>query len=422
MEPRPEPVPASTPPDTERAVPEPSAAPKLRSLTTTVFLPAGLYEVGIGAVTPIVAVVAIRDGASLGVAALVLALLGIGQVIGDVPASAVADAIGDRKAMGVAAALSIVAAAGCIFARSVAVLIVGVTLIGAANSTFYLARQNYLIDIVPIPIRARAISTLGGTNRIGTFVGPFVGAAVIPLTDVRGAFGVMIVVSVGVIILLLCTGDVEPMSGIGQSVRGQVTTRTMLSAQRTLFGTLGIAVFLVGAVRAARQTVLPLWAEHLGLSASTVSVVFGLAAGLEMVMFYPAGKVMDTRGRLVVAVPAILGLGMGMMLLPLTSGIGTLSVVAAVMGLANGTGAGMMMTLGADAAPARGRVRFLGIWRVLGDSGNAAGPLVVSAVASVATLAAGIVTIGAVSVFAAASLVIFVPRYSAYARRPRPRK
>ena len=49
-------------------------------------------------------------------------------------------------------------------------------------------------------------------------------------------------------------------------------------------------------MRAARQTVLPLWADHLRISAETTSLVFGVAGAVEMLMFYPAGRVMDTRG------------------------------------------------------------------------------------------------------------------------------
>jgi hypothetical protein len=59
------------------------------------------------------------------------------------------------------------------------------------------------------------------------------------------------------------------------------------------------------------------------------------------------------------------------------------------------------------------------VWRVLSDSGNAAGPVIVSAVASIATLAAGIVAVGSVGVLAAIGLGAFVPRYSPYARRPK---
>ncbi|ODU07153.1 MAG: hypothetical protein ABS81_02295 [Pseudonocardia sp. SCN 72-86] len=74
-------------------------------------------------------------------------------------------------------------------------------------------------------------------------------------------------------------------------------------------------------------------------------------------------------------------------MLPLTSGIVGLTVVAMIMSFGNGIGSGVVMTLGADVAPPGNRLRFLSMWRLMGDTGNAAGPVVVSVVAGLTTLA-----------------------------------
>jgi MFS family permease len=87
------------------------------------------------------------------------------------------------------------------------------------------------------------------------------------------------------------------------------------------------------------------------------------------------------------------------------------------MGLGNGLGSGIVMTLGADVAPRDAMVRFLAQWRLMGDSGSASGPLLVAAVAAVAGLAAGIVAAGVVGLLAGAAVVRWVPRYSPYATR-----
>ena len=54
--------------------------------------------------------------------------------------------------------------------------------------------------------------------------------------------------------------------------------------------------------------------------------------------------------------------------------------VALVLGFGNGLGSGIVMTLGADRAPAVGRASFLAVWRMVSDGGTAAGPLVDSIV------------------------------------------
>src|SRR3546814_3174978 len=96
-----------------------------------------------------------------------------------------------------AAALSVLALLLCIFAGRASMLAVGVFLIGMASSVFMLARQTYMIDAVPVYMRARALSTLAGTMRIGVFVGPFAGAALIHFMGLQGAYWVAVVAMAG---------------------------------------------------------------------------------------------------------------------------------------------------------------------------------------------------------------------------------
>ncbi len=387
----------------------------LRSIAPSVFLPAMVYEIGNGATAPVIALTALHLGASPSTAGFMLALLGVGQILGDLPASALADRIGDRRAMILAAGLATAGMACCFFAPTLLVLGVALIMIGMANATFYLARQSYLTEVVPEALRARAMSTLGGSHRIGLFIGPFIGAAAIAVFDLRAAYLVAMATAVSSAVLLLVVPDVLLPPGHVAPVRGGVSSREMLADHRRLFATLGLAILAVGAVRAARQTVLPLWSQHLGLSAAQTSLIFGIASAVDMALFYPSGKVMDRYGRLAIALPSMTILGLSMMALPLTTGALSLTIVAMVMSFGNGIGSGIMMTLGADAAPVLGRIKFLGIWRVLSDSGNAAGPVALALVASAYTLAAGIVGVGSIGLLAAAGLGVWVPRYSAFA-------
>lgn len=402
---------------TDQGVPRPAPATTLRSVAASSFLPALVYEIGTGAIAPILVLTALDLGASQSQAALMIAMLGIGRVLGDIPASLIADRIGDRRAMIVAGLLSILGVVGCMLARSLVVMGASLIVIGMSNATFYLARQTYLIDVIPLHLRARAMSTLAGSHRIGLFIGPFVGAGAISLTNLRGAYVVAVVATTVAILFLVVVPDVDAPHDQPVAVRGGVGSWEIVRAHGRKLFTLGLAIFAVGAVRAARQTVLPLWAEHIGLNAETTSLIFGLASAVDMLLFYPSGKIMDTWGRLAVAVPSMVVLGGSMMLMPLTADVVWLTTVAMVMGLGNGFGSGVIMTIGADVAPEIGRIRFLGVWRLFGDVGNAAGPVVVGMVAAVESLAAGVVTVGAIGVLAAGGLAIWVPKYSAFATR-----
>ena len=111
------------------------------------------------------------------------------------------------------------------------------------------------------------------------------------------------------------------------------------------------------------------------LSASTTAIIFGIVGGVEMLLFYPAGSVMDRFGRIWVAVPVRRAARRrACSSLPLTHSALAVTAVALVAAVGNGMGSGIVMTLGADSAPAVGRSQFLGGWRfvsVVGGSGSA---------------------------------------------------
>jgi MFS family permease len=396
----------------------------LRSVTASAFLPAFVYEIGNGAIAPINAIIAIRCGASPEFAAFVLALPGIGQVVGDVPAASVARRFGDRRAMTMAAGVTIVALLGCFLARSLYVLCPALLLIGMSTSVYYLGRQAYLAEVIPAHLRARAMSTLGGSHRIGLFCGPFLGAAVIALTDVRAAYVLAMVCAATAALLLVVVPDAErgqPPRAVGPansagSDKG-LGLRDLLRERRPMLLTLGTSIFALSALRAIRQVVIPLWAVHIGLGGEKTSIIFGIASAVDMLLFYPAGKIMDHFGRLAISIPSPLVLAAAMVLLPLTHSALTLTLVAMLMSFGNGVGSGIQMTIGVDLAPPDNRIRFLSLWRVLGDSGNATGPVVLSVIASAFTLGVGVVSVAAFGAYSALATSVWLPRYSPFATR-----
>src|SRR5699024_12546839 len=64
---------------------------------------------------------------------------------------------------------------------------------GLSTSVFNVAGQAYILHVVPDNLRARAFSIMGGTQRIGVFVGPFLGAGAMYLLGLKGAFWVAVV-------------------------------------------------------------------------------------------------------------------------------------------------------------------------------------------------------------------------------------
>jgi len=394
-----------------------------RQLIVPVYGPTMLISIGEGAVLPIVALSARSLGATVGVAALLVALIGIGQLLGDLPAGAVAARIGEKRGLILACALDCCALFGAFLASSLVLLAVAMFTTGLAYAMFSLARQSYLTEAIPLPMRARALSTLGGTFRIGLFIGPFVTAAILSFASIGAVYAFGALMSLATAILTAFLPDVTLEHRRANAAAGEPhrSVASVLYEHRRVLLTLGTGILILSAARSTRSALVPLWADSHGIDAATTSVIFGVSAGLELLLFYPGGAIMDRFGRAYVAAPSLIILGAGFLLLPLTATPAAIAAVAALMGLGNGLSAGIVMTLGADASPSLGRAQFLGGWRLCSDLGNAGGPLIISAISAVATLAVAAYAMGIIALAGSGWLIKWVPLLAARPqRRPRP--
>ncbi|MET3453332.1 MFS transporter [Curtobacterium sp. 1544] len=417
-----------------------------RAVLLSGFLPAALFAIGEGAIIPIIPIAASSLGASLAFAGFVAALILVGELIGDVPSGVVVARIGERNAMIGAAAVSVVGLLVCTVAPNAWVLALGVFLVGVSTAVFALARHAYMTTAIPLAIRARALSSLGGVFRFGYFVGPFIAAGVVHLTGTtQSAFWIHIVCCLLAAVVLLVLRDpatgargfrkpprasrptADPTTDAGRPTEPPTDTGAQfvqeeahglfrtIRANRAVLLRLGSGAGLIGALRAGRQVILPLWAVSVGLDDSTAALVIGIAGAVDFALFYTSGQIMDRWGRLASALPCMLGLSVSYFLLAwsghLDARVGWFVAIAIGMSLANGVGSGILMTLGADLAPRDHPAPFLGAWRFTGDFGQAAAPLVISGVTAVASIAVASGVMGVLGLVGAGILLRYVPRY-----------
>ena len=396
-----------------------------------IYAPSTVYAVGLGAMTPALAVAALALGLDAARAAAVVLLVGLGSLVANGPASALAARAGERVTMVVSAVLG-TAGAGLAWATTagvssgpsaagvaepgrLALFLAAVLAVGMAGAGFNLARQAYLAVAVPATHRARAMSTLGGTVRIGTFLGPFLGAAAQAPLGLDGAFAAAAAaMAVGALLCLrirdLPVPASDPAAGEEPGPAGRPRLLDVARARRGALLTAGFGVVAVSAARAARNAVIPLWATHLGLDAATASLVFGLAGAADLLLFYPSGRLMDRFGRRAVAVPCLTLLGAGFLTVSLTREPTAFAAAAVLLGIGNGFGAGIVMTLGADHSPPNARAQFLGLWRSMSDAGMLAGPLLLSGVTAAAGLAVGVGSLAVVCGLGAVVFAAVLPR------------
>ena len=388
---------------------EPSdASPSMRSLALSVYLPTFLFAAGQGAVLPVIALTAVSLGASVASAGVLVAVQGVGRMLFNIPAGRLVDDLGERRAMAVGTVILLASLVGSVLSPSPFWFGICLFAMGCGWSVWLLARLTYVSDVMPYHLRGRALSTLGGVHRVGNFVGPFLGAAAVAVMDLDGAYLVHVVLAAAALVVLLVVPD--PPRASAQSGPGGGFVAVARRHFRVL-ATAGFGAASLGLLRAARHAVLPLWGAEIGLGAAAVSLIFGISAAMDMTLFYPAGAVSDRWGRRMVAVPCLAVLATGFILLPVTSTFAQLMAVGLLMGLGNGIGSGIVMTLGADFAPPDARAGFLGLWRTVSDVGAAAGPMVAGGVTAVASLGAGAVVIGAVGLAGSLVFALTLPAH-----------
>ena len=405
---------------------------KWSSIALPAFLPTLLFSTGEGAIIPIIPTVAHSMGATLAIAGLIASMIMVGEVFGDIPSGWLVARVGERSAMIGGAFVAIGGLAIATFAPNPLVLGIGIVLVGLATAVFALARHAFMTSYVPERFRARALSTLGGTFRAGYFVGPFIAAGVIALTgSTVDVFWVDIVGCLGAAIVLLIVKDPTEALGLARAAhvangrafddgREEAAEEThglfrTVWANRGVLLRVGTGAGLVGAIRASRQVILPLWAVSIGVSDSNTAIIIGIAGAIDFGLFYTSGQIMDRWGRLASALPCMIGLGVAHILLAVSFGLPDRVVwyitIAMFMSLANGIGSGILMTLGADLADKGNPAPFLGAWRFTGDAGSAAAPVLVSVLTGLVSIAFASGVMGVIGLIGAGLLLRYLPRY-----------
>ncbi len=410
-------------------------------LAPMIYGPTTLFGLGEGAVIPLIPVIAAQLGADVATSALVAAALVVGQLCGNLPAGWAVARIGERATMIIAGLLALVGVGAMAVAPVLGVFAASVFVIGLCAAAFGVARHAFMTTRVPLAFRARALSLLGGSFRLGMFVGPFIAAALLWVFGDEHAtiwfFGVCLVA----MIALVAFGPepehrLTPPPAIARNAEGDAVTAAPVHVRRMpgtgvvrtawrnrdVLARLGAAAASLSALRSTRQVLLPLWGVAIGLDGSTIALVVGVSGAIDFALFYASGQVMDRFGRLWAALPAMVLMGSGLIALALTAASSEpelwFALFAAVLGVGNGLSSGILLTLGADVAPTSNPAPFLGSWRTLTDAGGAAAPLLVSAITAVASLPVAAAVMGAFGLVGALGFIRWVPRFVPRAARP----
>lgn len=380
-------------------------------LFPSIYLPLWIESTAQMMIIPILPVYAAGFEVSYGMIGLVLAAGQLGRMTGDVPAGLLVGRLGRKPSMIIGLTSTAFAVLALVWAQSIPEVIVYRLLAGMGTALYSVSVHDHMSSAVSTENRGRSIALIGGVFRAGKFIGPTIGTTVAALFGLRAPFvlfGFMILAALAIIFVRYASAKKAPHPS-GHSVAGGQLLPMLVENRRALaLG--GAGQVFVQLTRAGSQAIIPLYAtDVLGLSVEMIGPIFSVSAAIDMALFYPAGWIMDRKGRKYAIVPSFVIQAVGLALIPLTFGFWSLLFAASLIGFGNGLSAGTMMTVGADLAPADSRSTFLGVWRLIGDMGSASGPLIVGSVAGVLALGASALVIAGAGGVAASIFAFLVP-------------
>jgi MFS family permease len=294
-------------------------------------------------------------------------------------------------------------------AQVVPELIVYRFIAGVGMAMWALSRHAFIAESIDPRMRGRAISVFGGINRIGMFGGPAIGGLIGEALGLRASFFIAAGLSaIALVVSFVFVHDTRQEHHTERHVRWALV-RAMIRANGRDLAAAGVAQTFGQMIRTGRQTIIPFYATSvLGLSTAEIGLIQSASSTLDMLLFVPAGFLMDRFGRKTAAVPSFAIMAFGMLFIPFTTSFLTLLLAAMVIGMGNGLGAGTMMTLGADLSPPGATGEFLGLWRLIGDTGQAGGPLLVGALTDALGFEASAFILAGVGLAASLTLALMV--------------
>jgi MFS family permease len=175
----------------------------------------------------------------------------------------------------------------------------------------------------------------------------------------------------------------------------------VVTKHRRAFATAGVAAVMLQFVRAGREFLIPVWGGELGLGEAKIGTIAAVSFAVDSMLFPIVGYSMDRWGRKSTGLPAFIVLATAIALIPLTGSFGALMAVGMLAGLGNGLSSGFVLIMGTDLSPRENPGEFLGVWRLISDTGGATGPVAIGGIAQIVTLGvaasatAGVGAIGA---------------------------
>ncbi len=352
-------------------------------------------------------------GVRLFLVAFIFSSNAVARLISGVLAGFLMDRWGRRPLLIAGVALRFITALAEYFATSYLEFLIWEFIGGLGISVWTTGSSVLIADVTNKENRGRAVAVRTMSVRLGNIAGPFIGALLTTVFDLRFIFlfnAVTKLVVLGIVFYLIKETKpdfTEPKS-----------TELRKGQEKPADGKLGLAVFLTRGVvvislatfgmglmvQGVFSALFPVYVQQFaGFDASDVGYMITIASITTLLISYPNGVLVDRYGRKRTLIPGLLILGLSGYLLARSIDYGAIVAMVIVYGIGVGMTMGTTQVYAMDLAPERRRGAFLGVWSVLTHSSSVLAPLLLGFLAETAGLAA---TFHVVSILLAISALL----------------
>ena len=286
---------------------------------------------------------------------------------------------------------------------------VAAVFIGVGFAFYYVGQHTLISSSVASSSRGRAFSFVGGFWRISGILFPLIAGGLASTVGLRAALLLfaMVPVTAGLLAALCWPLPMQspplplPIFSSSSSTAATTTTTTtkmlqqqtarkascckiLIDFKKELFQVGTFTAFLA-IVRHGRHILIPLVGIAMNFDVLSISLALTTTFVCAVSIFPMSGYIMDKWGRRVNGSMSVTILGTGLAVLGLSTNFEVYIASCVLMGFGNGLSSGLIMTLGGDLASNAEEERrgpFLGVYKLVGDVGGLAGPLIAGVIAS----------------------------------------
>jgi MFS family permease len=360
-----------------------------REAILSIYLPAAVLALGLGIAVPVIPEYAKSFNIGFGTASLVFIVQAFGMVAATLPTGYLMDRFGRRPVLLSGPLLTAVTAFATAFAGSFPELLVYRFFNGCSQQLWNQARLAMIADSGGDRERGKLITWMMSLQRFGMLFAPALGGFLATI-DLRAPF-----IAHGVLCLAVMLPSIKLVKETAPDRTGRVQRETsgewaylfsyMRQPQILYFLS---AQWFANLTRGNVQGIFNLYIAYVyDKTPQTLGVINSLNSALVLPIGFMTGYVMDRWGRKKTIVPGFAGLFVLSFFLAWTALVEAPFTVFLVgfflFNMSQGITGGNMQVLGSDLSPDRGRGKFFGTWRMIGEGGNATSPLVFSLLATI---------------------------------------